>query len=634
MDWSTVVVPDQGIPPPPPDIHVSNSTFNSTLNQTVNATGNSPAAFRKRTPVSHIKDFHLPIEKRGNPKSVDWRGRWGWQWTTSIQDQGGCGACWVFAAVALVEMQNRIEHGAWSKSSEADLHDMIGVNCAMGGGPSGALDWAIKDDRGIADPHCYPYIGTDRFYFPCGDRAGRSVRLPAYTWVASVDDQKRWLNNVGPLAACFTFYPDFYSWGFKGSSPYKWDGVTNSTGGHCVLIVGYDDNAGGWIFKNSWGTGFGNGGYGYFAYGSARIDDGPKLGISNLNPDPWAKKKHHNGILYESGNGATHRNYEMVRSNATGGFTHVYRQGEAPNKWAVVQPVFELNATSGKPIDGSTVFGQPVITGTSFNRDYEVVYVSTKGTLETWHYSQNVHYWYYTTSPNFVGLTLRGYPGFVQMDDSSFCVVARTSTGALQELIRDAKTGLWSWGSQIAASGIFASGPSLVQSNVGLNIYDGNSRGNLYVVAVLNTGQLQLFWRSNAIGVSHAWKAGEVFGSGVSRATPPVMIQDYWGTADERSPGGFQLVVVVNGYVQHWQRINSNIASSPPVAGARGPWTQIRTYGNGHIKHVWSLVQGSFRGILDSVIEDFNGDMWHYQFVGDPGQWKLMGIVPGVRGGF
>jgi hypothetical protein len=202
------------------------------------------------------------------------------------------------------------------------------------------------------------------------------------------------------------------------------------------------------------------------------------------------------------------------------------------------------------------------------------------------------------------------------------------------QLNRDAKTGLWSWGYQVATSGILASGPSLVQSNVGLNIYNRDSRGNLYVVAVLNTGQMQLFWRPNAIGGSRTWNAGEVFGSGLNRATPPVMIQDYWRTTDETKPGGFQLLVVKDGNVQHWQRINTNIATSPPVAGSKGPWSQVRTFGNGHIKHVWSLVQGSFMGILDAVVEDFNGDMWHYQFAGDPGQWKLVTKLPGPRGGF
>ena len=37
-------------------------------------------------------------------------------------------------------------------------------------------------------------------------------------------------------------------------------------GGHCILIVGYDDGKGVWIFRNSWGEGWGDHGYGYLPY--------------------------------------------------------------------------------------------------------------------------------------------------------------------------------------------------------------------------------------------------------------------------------------------------------------------------------------------------------------------------------
>jgi C1A family cysteine protease len=37
-------------------------------------------------------------------------------------------------------------------------------------------------------------------------------------------------------------------------------------GGHAVLVVGYDDAKGRWIVRNSWGTGWGDGGYFYMPY--------------------------------------------------------------------------------------------------------------------------------------------------------------------------------------------------------------------------------------------------------------------------------------------------------------------------------------------------------------------------------
>ncbi len=42
-------------------------------------------------------------------------------------------------------------------------------------------------------------------------------------------------------------------------------------GGHAVTIVGWDDGKAAWLIKNSWGTDWGMGGYGWIGYDSNRI---------------------------------------------------------------------------------------------------------------------------------------------------------------------------------------------------------------------------------------------------------------------------------------------------------------------------------------------------------------------------
>lgn len=151
---------------------------------------------------------------------------------------------------------------------------------------------------------------------------------------------------------------------------------------------------------------------------------------------------------------------------------------------------------------------------------------------------------------------------------------------------------------------------------------------------------MQLFYRPAAgeirpcPALNTTWIPTEIFGSGITNMTPPVMIQDYWRTEDERQAGGFQLLVAVSGRVQHWQRVNTDIDIWPPVAGVGAPkWGRVRTFGSGEIKHVWGLLQGSWRGALDAVVEDWQGRMWHWRFSGNPGQWARVAQVPGVRGG-
>jgi hypothetical protein len=164
-----------------------------------------------------------------------------------------------------------------------------------------------------------------------------------------------------------------------------------------------------------------------------------------------------------------------------------------------------------------------------------------------------------------------------------------------------------------------------VQSNVGLNLNDPNSEGNLYAVAVLNSGQMQLFWRQSGAFANTTWIPSEVFGSSVGN-TPPVMVQDYWRTEDETTPGGFQLLIAVNGKVQHWQRVNTNINTSPPQHGGPGPWGHVLTFGQ-NIKNVWSLIHGSINQSLEAIVEDNQGNLWHWEYTS--AGWNQVAKVPG-----
>lgn len=165
-----------------------------------------------------------------------------------------------------------------------------------------------------------------------------------------------------------------------------------------------------------------------------------------------------------------------------------------------------------------------------------------------------------------------------------------------------------------------------MQSNVGLDMYDpqSSSRGNLYTVAVRADGRLQLFWRAGQSGA--AWAAGEVFGSGVPSDTPPVMIQDFFNTANETSVGGFQLAVAVNGTVQHWERVNDDIHVRLPSADGEGKWRLVESVGAG-VRHVWALVQGSFGQKMHMITEGIDGRLSYWEW---DGKWDVAKELPAL----
>ena len=414
---------------------------------------------------------------------------------------------------------------------------------------TGALDWIVNN--GAADPDCFPWSFSDLDYAPTPDRPGRTTRVPKYTALGSVDDAKKWLDTVGPVIAAFDCYDDFQAW--PGPDVYRLSPSAVPKGSHVVLIVGYDDNRSCWILRNSWGPGWGQAGYGFFGYGECKIDEHAKLGLQGTSPDPWTRRRLHNGCFIESSNGAAHRNFELVRSSAPRA-RHLWRQGGENGDFSWHEAATLENPTDNSA--GAGVIGMPAMTATTYERNFEAVYWELSGYLRHWWFDQHAKVW--NDGGRFGDATTGGYPGFIQSDygaPGNFEVVVRSNDGHLRHWWREGAPGFaWHDGGAIT-SGVKMSGPSLVQGSVG-------KHGNLYVVAVMDTGELQLWWRDDATDAP-AWKAGEVFGDHVGD-TPVCMIQGEFGAVDELTPGNFELCVAVGGKLEHWWRDNSAIASEPP----------------------------------------------------------------------
>ncbi len=191
---------------------------------------------------------------------------------TDVKNQGGCGSCVAFGTVATIESTFRRQRNNPNLDinlSEAHLFYCYaksqGRTCGNGWWPDKAMECA---KQGIVDDACFPYTAGDQNCTLCSDWQNRLVKISSFKKISDIAAMKEWLSTRGALSACFSVYQDFFSY---KSGVYRH--VTgNLAGGHCVSIVGYDDNAGCWICKNSWGTGFGEQGFFRIAYGECGIE--------------------------------------------------------------------------------------------------------------------------------------------------------------------------------------------------------------------------------------------------------------------------------------------------------------------------------------------------------------------------
>jgi len=177
-----------------------------------------------------------------------------------VKDQGQCGSCWAFSAVANLEGQQAKKAGKITTLSEQQLVDCDDVDQGCNGGlMDNAFEFLIKEG-GIESDSDYPYTARDG-----------SCRFNKSKVVAQVKDFKDISQNEdeiaavlvenGPLSVAVNANPfQFYSGGIlkptkRSCNPAELD--------HGVTLVGFGEEGGVkyWIIKNSWGQSWGEDGY-------------------------------------------------------------------------------------------------------------------------------------------------------------------------------------------------------------------------------------------------------------------------------------------------------------------------------------------------------------------------------------
>jgi len=215
-----------------------------------------------------------------------------------VYDQGRIGSCTANGIAAALEFDmmkqgltvytpsrlfiyynERVIEGTVGSDSGAEIRDGIKSVASQGDCPES--EWPYDDTP--ADPNGNFPPGAKAGMQPpqsCYDDAIRHKALNYQSINQNLADMKGCLSSGYPFVFGFTVYESFESAEVArtGNVPMP-SADERIVGGHCVVAVGYDDEEGRFICRNSWGSGWGDAGYFYMPY-AYLLDD-------NLSADFW-----------------------------------------------------------------------------------------------------------------------------------------------------------------------------------------------------------------------------------------------------------------------------------------------------------------------------------------------------------
>ncbi|KAH6804889.1 senescence-associated gene 12 protein [Perilla frutescens var. frutescens] len=206
---------------------------------------------------SKLSSFRYAIVTAA-PASIDWRTKGA---VTAVKDQGQCGCCWAFSAVAATEGINQLTTGNLVSLSEQQL-----VDCDTSedqGCNGGLMDYAFEyiiSNKGLTTESNYPYEGVDG---TCNMKKASSdaAKITGYEDVPA-NSESALLKAVASQPVSVAIDASGSDFQFYSSGVFT--GQCGTELDHGVTAVGYGTASDGtkyWLVKNSWGTSWGEKGY-------------------------------------------------------------------------------------------------------------------------------------------------------------------------------------------------------------------------------------------------------------------------------------------------------------------------------------------------------------------------------------
>ncbi len=260
-----------------------------------------------------MPDYDAYVDQLLN--AFDWRDK---GMVTPAKHQGGCGSCWAFASVGALESKILIAGGPRYDLSEQQLLSCAGYDC--GGGTAYALMFWYNESP--MQENCAEYAETETDCINLEPCPRLSYNTEGYYTVKTetTNDIKTSLYEDGPAYFLFDVYSDFFTFWNSGSRGEVYTQTGGSfSGGHAVLIIGWDDNKKAWLCKNSWGENEGPDNDGTFRIAYSGHANDLYFGMANFKIRGHEEPEQRNPVA-NAGNDRTVDEGDTVTLNGSGSY--------------------------------------------------------------------------------------------------------------------------------------------------------------------------------------------------------------------------------------------------------------------------------------------------------------------------